>query len=287
MNEDKPVSEVGKAAAKDLTGEVAPQRKLVGFWQVREHDRKDVSEPRDIYFGVIKPGAPPEVQELKNEIDRTLSTLRLIYGTPAAQPRFDEAFVRLLHLAKVGLQGEKPAVVEARAALEALKTEIVNREGGRIKNGYMLKLGQWALGFALVSLLAYFVCDQHPSIPPDEIYRYRRAFLVWSGCMAGAWASFAARKVVLSFFDLAQLEEDRLDPALRLVFVGVLTMFLVLVFATGFANVIVGGFSAASLLTSGSTAMLVGALAGLSEQALPAAMMERARAVVDGLQRRS
>lgn len=284
MSDDPPAAPLPKAGTESVTGPAPPQPDLKGFWQVKEHKRDSDSEPRDIYFGVIKPGAPPEVQSLKNEIERTLSTLRLIYGT--TQTKFDEAFVRLLHLAQVGLQGEDPAVSEAKAALEALKMEIVNREAGRIKNEYMVKLGRWALLFGGLALAGFFVFEHNPQLPPDELYRYRRVFLVWSGCMAGAWASFAARKVVLGFFDLAQLEEDRLDPALRLVFVGVLTTFLALVFVTGFANVIIGGFSAATLLSSGSTALLVGALAGLSEQALPAAMMERARALVDGVQAR-
>ena len=132
--------------------------------------------------------------------------------------------------------------------------------------------------FAAVSAALYFVMDQNPRLPPPEIYAYRHAFILWTGCMAGAWASFASRKVKLGFYDLGNLEEDSISPPLRLLFAAVLTAFLLLIFATGFANVVVGGFDASRILGSGSTALLVGAFAGLSEQALPAAVMQRAQA---------
>jgi hypothetical protein len=46
------------------------------------------------------------------------------------------------------------------------------------------------------------------------------------------------------------------------------------------ANVVIGGFRASNLLNSGAVAALIGALAGLSEKALPAAMMQRASSFI-------
>jgi hypothetical protein len=98
--------------------------------------------------------------------------------------------------------------------------------------------------------------------------------------MVGAWASFATRKVILSFRDLVALEEDRVEPQLRLLFTGLLTVILSLIFLTGVADVEVGSFQASSLLDSGTVALLLGAFAGLAEKALPSAVLSRASSVI-------
>jgi hypothetical protein len=203
-----------------------------GYWAVSERLGKD--DQKDIYFKVLTPGCPGEQQSLKNRVERTLSTLRTIYA--ASDPEFNEAFAKLLTLSQVGLVGPKASVSVAEAALDSLQSEIVDREAGRVKNDYMLKLGLWALCFSIVAVILYFVLDSYGSFFSQKIYRYRTFFLLWTGCMVGAWCSFASRKVVLTFFDLGQLEEDRIDPPLRLIFAGMLTSILGLVFVTGFAN---------------------------------------------------
>jgi hypothetical protein len=168
-------------------------------------------------------------------------------------------------------------------ALRALEADIIEREAGPIKNQYMRTLGIWASAFGGAGLVAYLVCDHYPTVPFDEFYRYRTVFLVWAGSMAGAWASFASRKVTLTFADLVAIEEDRIEPDLRLIFTGVLTTILALVFATGVADVEVGSFKASGLMHSGSVAILLGAFAGLAEKALPSAVMSRASSVVSAV----
>ncbi|WP_454758747.1 hypothetical protein [Caulobacter segnis] len=243
-----------------------------GFWTVEE--RADANGNRDIFFGVIRQGCPTAQQQLKDEIERTLSVLRVLYGKDT---KFNEAFDKLLALAQVGLPGVDPAVSTAKAALASLQAEVVGREAGRIKNTYMVKLGSWALLGGALGFLAFFILDQNFPWVSLRIFKYRYFFLLWSGCMAGAWVSFATRKAILSFFDLVAVEDDQVEPPLRLLFTGILTVILALVFTTGLANVVIGGFQASSLLVSGSTAILVGAFAGLSEKALPAALMKRAQ----------
>jgi hypothetical protein len=50
--------------------------------------------------------------------------------------------------------------------------------------------------------------------------------------MAGVRLSFGARKTSIRFEDLHILEEDRLEPLVRLVFAGLLTLVLALLFST-------------------------------------------------------
>jgi hypothetical protein len=255
--------------------EVPPdnEEKPSGYWAVSERTGQD--QQKDIFFKVLAPGCPSEQQTLKNRIERTLSSFRTIYATN--EPKFNEAFAKLLSLSQVGLVGPKASVAVADAALDSLQSEIVDREAGRVKNDYMVKLGSWALIFGSVAVTLYFVLDIYGSCFPKQFYHYRTFFLLWTGCMIGAWCSFASRKVALAFFDLGQLEEDRIDPPLRLIFAGLLTSILGLVFVTGFANLVIGTFEASKMLTNGSVALLLGALSGMAEKALPAAVMQRAQ----------
>lgn len=257
----------------------APTAEDRGYWAVEPRTEADGDTP-DIFFKLIKPGCPADMLTLKGDIERALSVILSIYAREAERSKRNEAVAKLTKLAQLGLVGTSPATSEATAALSAFKHDVIGREAGRIKNDYMLQLGGWAVAFGAVCVVAYFVCDQFRWLPPEQIYRYRNVFLVLTGCMAGAWASFASRKVALGFEDLAALEDDKLEPPLRLLFAAVLTVILSLVFCTGFANVVVGGFTASKLITSGSVALLVGALAGLGEKALPAAMMQRATSFV-------
>jgi hypothetical protein len=112
----------------------------VSYWVISERTGEDGE--KDIFFQVLAPGCPAEQQQLKDDVERTLSALRAIYAGETA--KFNEAFAKLLALAQVGLPGESPATSVARAALDSLKAEVVDQEAGRIKNQYMIKLGSWA-----------------------------------------------------------------------------------------------------------------------------------------------
>lgn len=251
-----------------------PPEAAVGYWTVER--RKGEDGTLDIYFKVLKSGCPADQQRLKNEVERTLSALRVLYAGSVGG-KFEEAFAKLLSLAQVGLAGPSPSTSVAEAALESLQNEIVDREAGRVKNDYMIKLGKWALGFCIAGVVLYFLSGTEWS--PSQIRDYRNFFLLWSGCMVGVWCSFAARKAVLTFFDLARIEEDRLDPPLRLIFSGLLTFILGLIFLTGFANVVVGTFEGAKFIHDAAVALLIGALSGIAEKALPVAILQRAQTI--------
>lgn len=104
--------------------------------------------------------------------------------------------------------------------------------------------------------------------------------------MVGAWLSFGTRKVVLSFYDLIRLEDDQIEPGLRLIFTGLLTHILLLMVATGVLDITVGTFHAFGFFASASVAFLFGAICGLSEKALPTALSQRASSILEGVGRR-
>lgn len=224
------------------------------------------------------------------------------------EKRFEEFYTRLFSLTKLGLGTDDVPLDIASDALRTLRADVVRREGGIIKNNYMKKLGWPAMMAGLIFMALFLLYEKSPgamaklcqlpyygavfcstkaadtlALFPSEAYELRHLFLLLAGCMLGTWASFAGRKVSLSFDDLAELEQDRLSPTMRLIFTGALTLILSLVFLTNMVQVSIGEFSTASLQTDGLAAFLVGAFFGLLEQSLPTAVMERARGFVEAV----
>jgi hypothetical protein len=98
--------------------------------------------------------------------------------------------------------------------------------------------------------------------------------------MAGVWLSFGARKVTLTFQELGMLEQDRLSPAIRLVFAGILTMAIGLLLATGTVLVQIGRLSSTDFESNAKVALLIGLLCGISELALSAKVSQHAKEVL-------
>jgi hypothetical protein len=104
-----------------------------------------------------------------------------------------------------------------------------------------------------------------------------------TGASLGTWLSFSIRRVSLTFEDLGLLEDDLLDPGVRVIFVIALTMTACLLFWTGAMNIEIGLLKTGSLKGDGEIAMLVGIFCGLSERALATAISGRATAFVKGI----
>jgi hypothetical protein len=263
----------------------------IGKFRVRlpgEDPAKDDSKysARDIIFEKLDKSGPVPADQLKfkAEVEDTLTTLQVIFPdknwqsepskkTPF-QRRFEEYQSKLRSLAQVGLA--RDADPEAgRQALTTLQSEILRREGPRIKNAYMKKLGAWALAFAIVTAIAYLVVRNNDNFSV-LLSAFRNLLVVWTGTMIGTWLSFGLRRPTLAFTDLGALEADLVEPAIRLIFTGLIAITIALIFTGGMVNVVIGGLNSAALAAHGSTALLVGILLGVSEQALPGALTRRA-----------
>jgi hypothetical protein len=251
------------------------------------------------------------IERLASPVDRRSKAWR-----EEREARFNEAFERLFSLTVLGLgtdDADGTTVGKlgiASGALESLRADVLRREAGPIKNSYMKKLGYPALFAGVVFLLLFLLYEKSPgffaavcgarswypsffcpatgaesfgALFPSEIYQFRHLFVLMAGCMMGTWASFAARKVTLTFDDLAELEQDRLSPPMRLTFTGTLTFIFALTFLTGMVQIEIGGFRTADLASNGLVALLAGAFFGLLEQSLPTAIMERARNFSDSI----
>lgn len=242
----------------------------------------DPAKDRDLRFvmarNLASSSLPADQMALKAAIDDTLLTLKLIFPSELDEvqdPRFIEYRQRLIGVSELGLSSSSVFPGAASQALDLLRAEIVAREAGRVKNDHMMKLGWQAIVGALAAAGIYFLV-RFGFDKTDRIQDFRNFLVLWSGCMLGTWLSFGARRVVLKFEDLGRLEADLLYPWMRLLFAGSLTIVLGLVFATNMINVQIGELSTAWVLKTALSALVVGVFCGLSEQALPGAVSQRA-----------
>ena len=146
----------------------------------------------------------------------------------------------------------------------------------------MKNLGISAAAFALPVAIAYLLLRNNHGFS-ELLYAYRNLFVLWIGTMIGAWLSFGLRRPQISFDDLGAPEVDMVEPTIRLIFTGLIALTLSLVLASKMIIVNIGGLNSADLLSDGSAALLIGALFGVSEQALPGALTRRAFQFVSGV----
>lgn len=237
---------------------------------------RDKENPRDIHFQLASGdinSVPEEQLNLKTEIDKVLIVLRMLFSEKD-NGRFEEYFQPLLSLAQVGLVGDNPQPKLSEHTLTELKNEIVAREGGRVKNKYMKRLGINAISIGCLPLIAALILNW---LAP-QLQVFKNFLLLWFGCMAGVWLSFGARKIRFRFEDLHIPEEDRLEPLVRLVFTGLITIIFGLLFSTGAVEVKVGGILLADFTQNSQIALLFGMVLGFSETILPSILASKASA---------
>jgi len=99
--------------------------------------------------------------------------------------------------------------------------------------------------------------------------------------MLGVWLSFGARKTVLRFEDLNILEEDRLEPNMRLLFAGFITLIFSLLFYTEAITIEIGNISSKSISDNTIISIIFGTFLGLSEQVLGKKITKKAASIFD------
>src|SRR5262245_17889443 len=265
--------------------EAVPTTRL-GAFKIKLPDQSDMEAGiswQEIIFCTGGGTIPPDQLKLREEIGKTLMTLKAIFpeneGTrpktmTAIQRRYADYREKLVRIAEIGLE-TPPDPNSAHQWLEELRADILLREGPRLKNNYMKKLGVAAAALAAVSAVVYFVLRNNPEAS-HLLYAYRNLFVLLTGTMIGTWLSFGLRRPKIEFKDLSALEEDMMEPAVRLLFTGLIAITIAFVFATGMVNVNVGALNSAHLLDNGRSALLIGMLLGVSELALPSMLTRRA-----------
>ena len=255
------------------------------------------NQPGDIQFQKRDEAATPDVQQDVVElVQRTLTVLQALFQK--REGRFRVYFDQLLSFAQHGLVGDAAAPADALALIENLRHEVLLQEGGTVKNRYMRKLGLWAAGSAMLGIVIALLIlwgtssqaateGEAAGASTTSAWRGAGGFLlVWAGSQLGVWLSFGARKSIVTFDELPALEEDRLEPPIRLAFAGFLSVVVALTITTKFVSISLGGFDPANLKTNPEVALLLGALLGISEQVLAGKVASEASRLLDGFGKR-
>jgi hypothetical protein len=238
-------------------------------------------EKRDLFVAINKAGTVIRTvcQRMHERADKRWWRKTDTAARVRTQRLLDEYMGKLHGIAVIGLELSYTQL--ASSALGELRNEFFAQEAGRIKKKYVRLLGLWAgaAAFVLFALYASVVKDHDPG---EWWFEHKTFLLAAAGAAIGAWISFSVRQVQFTFDDLVMLEEDSLDPPLRVVFVIGLTLTACLMFWTGAINIEIGNLktAAGSFKSSGSIALLIGIFAGLSERALATAISGRAAAFV-------
>lgn len=254
--------------------------------------QRDPNNPRDINFQIrpnISISIPDDQLDLKDEIEQSLIVLRAIYLP--TDPRFDEYFQAFLSAAQGGLVGDNAHPNVALRSIRALKEEISSREGGAIKNRYVKSLLREAAIFGaigyILSVLFLNGMTIYGTILIPASTSISAFCLLWLGCMAGVWVSYGVRNPTVEYNSLHMPERDRLEPRIRLIFTGTLTMIFGLMVALKVIVVQIGGVQGPSsdqFLSNWMMAVFLGAICGLSEMALPTTMLSKATTLLGGHQ---
>ena len=220
---------------------------------------------------------PSEQQDLLFDVQATLEIIRTLYKDN--KKSFANYFDQLLKLSQVGLVGDNCQPQLAKRALEQIKTEITNRESGKIKNKYLTELGLKGLIFGLPALLLgiilnYLACKkiEFDCLNCKEV---ANLLILWSGTMVGVWLSFAITRTVIGFNDLTIIEKDRLEPALRLVFTGILAIIFGLLFIKKAIVINLGDLSSNDIIADPVTAFLIGTVLGINEKIIGSTLTKK------------
>jgi len=223
-----------------------------------------ILDNKDILFE-LSPAAdkdiPIEQQNLLFDVQEALEIIRTVYKVD--NRLFANYFDQLLKLSQVGLVGENAQPQMAKRALEQLKTEVTNREGGKVKNKYLKELGYKAMLFGLPTLiigviLNYLHCKNIDFDCLNCVY-FANLLILWAGTMIGVWLSFAITNLTI-------IEKDRLEPSLRLLFTGILALSFGLLFLKKAIVINLGDLSSLQIATDPISSYLLGVILGLNEK---------------------
>jgi hypothetical protein len=224
---------------------------------------QEPNNPRDIRFEVCSTEGAEIPSAQLNLRDAAQAALTVICIICPDEARFREYFQHLLSLCQTGLVGDTANPDLAQRALDGLKQDITAREAGRIKNEYMKRLGYWACGGVLLLGVGWLGLAKYGAgVWPRDLAIFE------IGAMMGVWLSFGTRKPVLKFEELHILEEDRLEPVVRLIFAGLLAGTVALLFYLHVITLTLGSLTTEQIASNPWAALLFGLLSGVSEKAL-------------------
>lgn len=231
---------------------------MQGYFVVSENKDEPFDIKCELHPDYAKESIPTEQETLYTEIESTNNIIKSLHNTKDEIK--SKYFNKLLSLSQAGLVGETAQPNLASKSLIKLKDEMVLVEGQRIKNEYMKKLGLNVLISSGEALLIYIALNWFPVTRPFAMYG-----LAFIGALIGTWISFGARKFSITFEQLSLLEEDMMEPWIRLLYIGVCSIVFMLFLNTQLISIGIGGITTATISNSIEIQLSIGVLCGLVE----------------------
>jgi len=225
-----------------------------------------------------EPGPIPEEQrEIANGIYSAWGVLKLLKEQGVFEKNdtaFDEFRMRLCQVGRVGLAMKHVEIRQATDALQQIRKEISSRVGRNIKFRYLRTLAEWAAGGILVGLLVVGLATQADL---TRVAGYGWAIV---GSMVGAWISVAATRRTIVFEEMPNFLDSKIEPFVRLLFVGFLTAAFALLIDLGVITLKVAAVDFSAFREDIGVALLLGVIAGLSEKAISLRVIDEAEKVI-------
>lgn len=236
--------------------------------------------------------APRELVDLSSAIESLGRDLSRIFNRKGRQEGTNlllEFLAELKGIAEAGLASNPPQLEYAYSKLEDLKLDVLARELGPRRLEMTRRLAWMSAGLAVLGTFM-FAAPSLPSLPvvpraPElgvTTVVLRCLGLLLAGCGVGVWLASILRKPPTSYAELTSPERDIWGPTTKFSFSVILTLVLALMFDLGLVVVNLGLLNTTRVFISPPTALLIGILCGMGEQALSERIAPFAAKVVNG-----
>ncbi|MEO5346285.1 MAG: hypothetical protein H7834_07905 [Magnetococcus sp. YQC-9] len=106
---------------------------------------------------------------------------------------------------------------------------------------------------------------------------------LWIGCCIGVWLSVCMNPPVSRFESLQLMARDNLEPSIRLIFTGLLSIFLALLLNSQIIVIKLGSFDVNYFLFDFKESLIIGMFCGLGEKALSTTVSQRVSQFMEGI----
>ncbi|WP_131450896.1 hypothetical protein [Chryseobacterium sp. FH1] len=248
----------------------------------------NTNTPHDIVFS-IKPDieqVTENQQKLHIDIEKTLVVVRKLFEN--SQIELQHYFNQLLSLAQAGLVPDNAQPTISFNALAQLKLEIIDKKSGEIKNSYFKKLGFKAINLGILPLIVALGFKSYYHFQTDDellesLNTFTNFLLVWSSCLFGIWLSFGTRKTILSFEELTTIEQDRLEPYLKLIFISSIALVFSLLFYKKVIILQFGSISTTEIESDPFVSIIFGIFLGLAENFIGSKLTKKVSALFESI----
>jgi hypothetical protein len=248
---------------------------------------------------------PTDQVKLSQDIYETKNILKLLEDSrllgrhlPGESSRrarsgaYGEFLNRVTETAHTGCVDDIVETGLATDAITQIRADILRRFGRRLAYRYLGFLAMWGLGGAAIGLL---VAVSARFWTADPLWR-RVGHYGWVivGAMAGAWFAVAVRRWSISFAEIPDYLDVRVEPFVRLLFVAVVASFLALFLDLQVISLSVGqlnlrdfvgadsGAGDAGDVRSALIALFLGLIAGMSERVVSKRLMDQVGKILPG-----